>query len=112
MPRRPSNRKVETNHEATPQHLASEFHQAPNFSSLYANSVQLRATPWDIQLTFGEIVSVEETKQVIENRLAVNLSPQTAKSLLKALAGIVERYEAQIGEIKYGARPNSSSPDA
>jgi methyl coenzyme M reductase alpha subunit len=79
-----------------------EYRQAANFMSLYSNNIQLRLMPWDIQLTFGEILSADAAKMVVENRLAVNLSPQTAKSLLKVLAGIVQRYEDEIGEIHYG----------
>jgi Protein of unknown function (DUF3467) len=112
MPTRPSKRKPELDHQDTPQRPEPEFHQAADFFSLYSNNVRLRVTPWDIQLTFGEVLVADETKLVIENRLAVNLSPQTAKALLKALAGMVQQYEANIGEIKYGERQDSPSPDA
>lgn len=94
--------RKKTEQEKQRQQREVENRQAPNFASLYANNIYVRATPWDIQLTFGEILSADETKMVIENRLAVNLSPQTAKSLLKTLMGVIQQYEGQIGEIKYG----------
>jgi hypothetical protein len=80
-----------------------EYKDAPNMSSVYSNNVFLRLTPWDIQLTFGDILSGDQTTLLVENRLRVYLSPQTAKALSKALMASVQQYEAQIGEIKYGA---------
>ena len=103
MPRQQRvNKQDVTANQPQQQPREVEYRQATNFMSLYSNNIQLRLMPWDIQLTFGEILSANATKMVIENRLAVNLSPQTAKSLLKVLAGIVQRYEEEIGEIRYG----------
>ena len=102
MPPQQSKKKAATDNPQQRQERETEYRQAPNFTSLYSNNIHLRLTPWDIQLTFGEILSADATKMVIENRLAVNLSPQTAKSLLRVLDGIVKQYEAQIGEIHYG----------
>jgi len=111
MPRQPSKKQVATDKQAKRQQPEMESRQAPEFRSLYSNNIHLRMLPWDIQLTFGEILSADESKVVVESRVAVNLSPQTAKSLLKVLAGIVQRYEAQIGEIKYGERQEPSDAD-
>jgi hypothetical protein len=99
QPARPSKITPETGH---PQTRETEYRQAEDFDSRYANSVQLKVTSWDIQFIFGKIVSLDETKMVIENELAVYISPQTAKSLLKVLTGVVQQYEDKIGEIKYG----------
>ena len=71
-------------------------------------SGQLKVTPWDIQLIFGRILSLDEMKMLIENELAVYVSPQTAKSLLKVLTGVAQQYEDKIGEIKYGEREDPS----
>jgi len=52
-------------------------------------------TPLDIQLIFGRILSLDETKMLIENELAVYVSPQTAKSLLKVLTGVAQTIRRQ-----------------
>ncbi|HEX9870111.1 MAG TPA: hypothetical protein VGC99_16255 [Candidatus Tectomicrobia bacterium] len=41
-----------------------EYRRSNTFLSMYANSTQVRTTPWDIQLTFGEIFSADEHKLV------------------------------------------------
>src|SRR6267142_736183 len=81
--------------------IQPEYRRSNTFLSMYANSTQIRTTPWDIQLIFGEILSVDESKLVIENQLAVTLSPQQAKALVNALSGQVQAYERQFGEIRY-----------
>jgi len=78
-----------------------ESRQSETFVSLYSNHVAVRTTPWDLQLTFGEIKSVEEQRLEVEYQLAVNLSPQTAKSLLNVLSSQIDAYERQFGEIPY-----------
>jgi Protein of unknown function (DUF3467) len=110
QPRRPSKIKSETEHQVNSQARETEYRQAADFDSHYANSVQLKVTPWDIQCIFGKILSLDEMKMVIENELAVYISPQTAKSLLKVLAGVVQQYEEKIGEIQYGERQDT--PDS
>jgi hypothetical protein len=62
-------------------------------------------------LTEGEFLSVDEQKLVVENHLAINLSPQTAKSLLHVLAGQIQAYEQQYGEIRYNPiQPQTEEP--
>jgi hypothetical protein len=102
MPRKPSIRKSVTNDQAQNQQREVEYRESSNFTSLYSNNVSLKLTPWDVQLVFGKILSLDTTKMVIENEVSVYVSPQTAKSLLKVLTGIVQQYEDKIGEIKYG----------
>jgi hypothetical protein len=87
-----------------------EYRRSNTFLSLYANSTQVRTTPWDIQLTFGEIFSADEHKVVIENQLAVTFSPQQAKALLNALSGQVQAYESKFGEIRYTPIQQSTDP--
>jgi hypothetical protein len=88
----------------------AEYRRSNTFLSMYANSTQIRITPWDIQLIFGEIFSVDEQKVVIENQLAVTLSPQQAKALINALLGQVQAYERQFGEIRYTPIQPSTDP--
>lgn len=90
-----------------------ESRRSDTFLSLYANSVNIRLTPWDVQLIFGEILEADERKLVIENHLAVTLSPQHAKALLNALSGQVQAYERQFGEIRYTpVQPKTEQPSA
>ena len=90
-----------------------ETHKSETFVSLYANNIFIRTTPWDLQLIFGEILSVDERKLVIEQQLAINLSPQTAKSLLDVLDGQIQAYERQFGEIRYNPiQPQTEEPSA
>ena len=90
-----------------------ESHQRDTFLSLYSNNISVPTTPFDIQLIFGEILSVDEHKLAIENFLAVNLSPQTAKSLLNVISGQIDAYEQQYGEIRYNPiQPYTEEPSA
>jgi hypothetical protein len=98
-----------------PQHSPREVeaHQRDTFLSLYSNNISVRTTPFDMQLIFGEILSVDEHKLAIENFLAVNLSPQTAKSLLNVISGQIDAYEQQYGEIRYNPiQPHTEEPSA
>jgi Protein of unknown function (DUF3467) len=93
--------------------LQPEYRRSNTFLSMYANSTQVRTTPWDIQLIFGEILSVDQNKLVIENQLAVTLSPQQAKALIDTLLGQVQAYERQFGEIRYTPiQPQTEEPSA
>jgi hypothetical protein len=88
-----------------------EVHQRDTFMSLYSNNISVGVTAFDIKLIFGEILSADERKLVIENFLAVNLSPQTGKSLLNVLSGQIDAYERQFGEIRYTPiHPQSETP--
>ena len=87
--------------ESQQSHREVEVRQRDTFLSMYSNNISVRVTPFDMQLIFGEILSVDERKLVIENFLAVNLSPQTAKSLLSVVSSQIDAYEQQYGEIRY-----------
>jgi len=110
LPEQPSNGEDSTLQQTAPE---IDYRRSNTFLSMYANSTQIRTTPWDIQLIFGEIFSVEPQKVVIENQLAVTLSPQQAKALVNALLGQVQAYESQFGEIRYTPLPQKSdaTPD-
>lgn len=66
----------------------------------YANHMMLGYTPFDIRIVFGEIVeSSPETVQV-EQRAQVTLSWIQAKALREYLTQLIQRHEAEGGEIK------------
>jgi hypothetical protein len=102
QPNQPSNAEKGISQQPTRE---IESRQRDTFLSLYSNNITVRVTPFDIQLILGEIISLDERKLVIENLLAVNLSPQTAKSLLNVLSGQIDTYERQFGEIRYNPLP-------
>ena len=65
----------------------------------YANSVQVRVSVWDFQLTFG-LASSETPDQVsIRNHQAIFLSPQQAKALWNILGQNLAQYEQAFGEL-------------
>jgi hypothetical protein len=108
QPEQPSNGEDSTLQQTEPE---VDYRRSNTFLSMYANSTQVRTTPWDIQLTFGEIFSIEPQKVVIENQLAVTLSPQQAKALANTLSDQVQKYESNFGEIRYTPiQPQTEDP--
>jgi hypothetical protein len=76
-----------------------ESFRSSTFVKLYANNVQIEFTPWDFQLTFGDMLR-DNTKMRIEQSACVLMSPQHAKALSQLLARHVREYEQRIGDIK------------
>ena len=75
---------------------------APNFTSIYANDVQVQTSPWDLRLILGEIASIptkEEPTVTIRQLGEVRLSPQLAKKLTIILFQQLQGYEKRFGEI-------------
>jgi hypothetical protein len=77
-----------------------EVRRASQFVSVYANNVALRASNWDFRLTFGELIDDGE-RGIVEQHVAVTMSPQHAKAMLLAFSDQVTRYEKTFGEIKW-----------
>ena len=79
----------------------------------YANYVSFATSPWDVTIMFGRAVADNPTKPYIEQRLAVTVSPQTAKAMAEILLRNVQAYEQQYGEIRYTPlQPSSEEPSA
>jgi len=73
--------------------------QTPDYRESYANSVQVRVSVWDFQLTFG-LASSESPDQVnIRNHQSIFLSPQQAKALWNVLGQNIAQYEQAFGEL-------------
>jgi Protein of unknown function (DUF3467) len=70
------------------------------FTSVYANNVQVEATPWDFKMSFGEVDKVEGNKVFVSETVKVTISPTQMKALVKVLQNTLVQYEAQVGEIK------------
>jgi uncharacterized protein DUF3467 len=70
-----------------------------DFTTIYANNVHFATLPWDLTLIFGQAMTADPNDLHIEHRLAVTLSPQTAKVVAAFLTKNVLTYEQQYGEI-------------
>lgn len=70
------------------------------FTNVYANNVQIEATPWDFKMYFGEIEKTEGNKIIVTDLVKVIVSPTQMKALIRVLQGTLAQYEAQVGEIK------------
>jgi|ERR1700728_3160523 len=87
-------------------------HNGESFVSIYANNLQLEATPWDFRFYFGEIERAEPdatgqrlVKIYVEDKVKIVMSPQHAKAMLKVLQQNVSSYESQIGPIPSQPEP-------
>ena len=73
--------------------------QSPDYRETYANSVQVRVSVWDFQLTFGLASSESPDQVTIRNHQAIFLSPQQAKALLNVLSQNIAQYEQAFGQL-------------
>jgi|SRR5580700_1357584 hypothetical protein len=73
--------------------------QTADYRESYANSVQVRVSVWDFQLTFGLASSESPDQVTIRNHQAIFLSPQQAKALLNVLGQNVSQYEQAFGTL-------------
>jgi hypothetical protein len=73
--------------------------RADTFRVLYANNVRGSLTPWDLQLTFGQIISDLENKPRLEELVTVAVSLHQAKALSAMLERLMKSYEADHGQI-------------
>jgi hypothetical protein len=80
-----------------------------NYIEIYSNSAELRTTFLDFQITFGKILDATTEKLEIENELAIIMSPQQTKQLLRVLTQNLEKYEKQFGPIPTRPNPNETT---
>src|ERR1700722_17488538 len=83
----------------TPQQPQVNVTQTENFRESYANSVQVRVSVVDFQLTFGLASSESPDQVTIRNHQAIFLSPQQAKALLNVLSQNIAQYEQAFGQL-------------
>ncbi len=74
--------------------------RSDDFYSLYSNSLNVEATFNDVKLFFGQVVEATQEKVVLEEDVAIILTPEQAKSILKALTSALENYESTYGPIR------------
>ena len=82
-----------------PQQPHLHLIQSPEFRESYANSVQVRVSVWDFQLTFGLAGSESPDEVTIRNHSAIYLSPQQAKALWNVLGQNLAQYEQAFGTL-------------
>jgi hypothetical protein len=71
-----------------------------NFREGYANSVQVRMSVWDFQLTFGTVHQDTPDRVEVSNFQGIYLSPQQAKALWNVLGQNLAQYEATFGKLQ------------
>jgi len=82
-----------------PQQPQLNLSQTSDYRESYANSVQVRVSVWDFQLTFGLASSESPDQVTIRNHQAIFLSPQQAKALWNILGQNLAQYEQAFGEL-------------
>jgi hypothetical protein len=82
-----------------PQPPKMNVEQSPDYRESYANSVQVRVSVWDFQLTFGLAASDSPEQVTIRNHQAIFLSPQQAKALWSVLGQHIAQYEQAFGAL-------------
>jgi hypothetical protein len=78
-----------------------------DYRESYANSVQVRVSVWDFQLTFGLASSDSPDQVTIRNHQAIFLSPQQAKALLNVLGQNIAQYEQAFGTLNLEPQTHS-----
>ena len=96
----------------TEQRPQFEVIRSPDFKMVYVNNVSFHATAFDVHLTFGELYRDASGKEVLEQRVIIGFSPQTAKVLAALMNNGVANYEAQIGEVKLPPGMMSTSQES
>jgi hypothetical protein len=81
--------------------------QTEDYRETYANSVQVRVSVWDFQLTFGLASSDSPDQVTIRNHQAIFLSPQQAKALLNVLGQNIAQYEQAFGTLNLEPQSHS-----
>lgn len=62
-------------------------------ATLYANSVNIGASPWDLRFRFGQIEEADDTHLVIRQLATVYMSPQHAKAFAALLNQKIAEFE-------------------
>ena len=74
--------------------------RTPDFVSIYSSSANIETSFNDLELFFGQIVEATTESLVLEERIAIILTPEQAKSVLRALQTSIESYETLYGPIR------------
>ena len=80
-----------------------------DYRDSYANSVQVRMSVWDFQLTFGTMQQNSPTDVDLNNFQGVYLSPQQAKALWNVLGHNLAQYEQTFGKLSLDPVPPTAT---
>lgn len=75
-----------------------EIRNSPDYRENYANSVQVRASVWDLFISFG-VMRLDGEQVTVECMQGIYLSPQQAKALAGVLSQNVAQYEQTFGAL-------------
>src|SRR5690348_16772012 len=86
------------------EHMTLKRERGESFMNVYANNASLTFTLFDFMITLGIVTSVnQENKQVVvEDLVAVRMSPEHALSLSEILNTHIGLYEKSFGPIRRG----------
>ncbi|MFC5864267.1 DUF3467 domain-containing protein [Acidicapsa dinghuensis] len=71
--------------------------------SIYANTMAIGLTPFDLSLTFGEIGYATPEQMQAVGRVKLILAPEQASNLMKLLSIAVQKYVENNGELRVAA---------
>lgn len=68
--------------------------------TIYSNNVELRVSPYDFKMTFGEVVGLNGSSGLeVLAKCTVYMSPQHAKAFADMLVKNLAEYEVNVGKI-------------
>jgi len=74
-------KKMASTTSETPQQLQAVLQTAADFKLIYANFIQSAFSPLDVAFVFGEVMGVEDDKQVVLTKARVTMTPAEAEEL-------------------------------
>lgn len=83
--------------------------RAQNFMRVYGSMVTVSSSVFEISLIFGQAIGDTPSDAHVEQRVAVTMSWQAAKTFAHLLFSTVRNYESQVGEIKLPPPPEPNS---
>ena len=82
-----------------PESAAQVFKQSPLFRTIYANTTKLAYTPWDVRISFSQLIDASQGSSIIEEEVCVVMSPQHAKVLVAMWQDTIHQYESKFGVV-------------
>lgn len=82
-----------------PDSATPEFKQSPLFRTIYANTTKMAYTPWDVRISFSQLVDASQGGSIIEEEVCLVMSPQHAKVVAAIWQDTIRQYESKFGEV-------------
>ncbi len=82
-----------------PDSATQEFKQSPLFRTIYANTTKMAYTPWDVRISFSQLVDASQGGSIIEEEVCLVMSPQHAKVVAAIWQDTIRQYENKFGEV-------------